>query len=203
MKKLLYLAFLLVLFIVPSKCYAKVNEVNIYFFHDNDCSICEQERIYLQALKNDRYPNMKIYSYEINNPNNNELMARAKKMYNITKTGVPFTVIGDKAFIGFTQAMKGELQHAVYTYSINNYQNQLGKSLGIAYEKIEGTAKEYKEKENYVVEENSGITHKNSADYAKESELERYKMSIILVSAGVLLLILYIILKIKERRRYR
>ena len=203
MKKLLYLVLLLVLFIVPINCFAQVNEVNVYFFHDSDCSICEQERVYLQALKNDRYPNMKIYSYEINDSKNNELMATAKKMYNITKTGVPFTIIGDKAYIGFTQAMKGELQHAVYTYSINNYQDKLGKQLGITYSKIEGTAKEYKEKENYVVEENSGITHKNSADYAKESELERYKVSIILVSAGILLLVLYIILKVKERRRYR
>lgn len=203
MKKIFYLSFLLLLLMIPSNCFA-LNEVNIYFFHDNDCSICEQERVYLQALKTDRYPNMRIYSYEVNDSSNKQLMEQAKKMYGITKTGVPFTVIGDKAFIGFSQGMKGEFQHAVYTYSTQGYENKLGKQLNIGYSKeLEGTVKEYKEKDNYVVEETSGIEHKTTEDYNKESEFEKYKTSIILVVAGVVLLVLYIVLKIRERRRYR
>ena len=203
MKKLFYLTFLLLILFIPINCFA-LNEVNIYFFHDDSCSICEQERIYLQALQKDRYPNMRIYSYEINKDTNKELMEQAKKMYNISKTGVPFTIIGDQAFIGFTQGMKGNMQQAVYTYSINSYQNKFGKSQGLTYSnKLEGTVKEYKEKDNYVVEETSGIEHKTTEDYNKEDELKKYQTSIILVSAGVLLLVVYIILKIKERRRYR
>ncbi len=204
MKKYLYLVFLLALFIIPGNCYATINEVNIYFFHDTDCSICEQERVYLQALQRDRYPNMRIYSYEINSNNNKELMEKAKKMYGITKTGVPFTVIGDKAILGFTQGMKGEFQNAVYTYSKTAYQNKLGKELNIGYNnKLEGTVQEYKQKDNYVVEETSGNPHKTSEDYNKEDELKKYQTSIILISAGVILLIIYIVLKVKERRRYR
>lgn len=204
MKKILYLSFLLLLILIPANCYATINEVNVYFFHDDECSICEQEKIYLQALQRDRYPNMRIYSYEVSNDNSKELMEKAKKMYGITKTGVPFTVIGDKAIIGFTQGMKGEFQQAVYTYSTQSYQNKLGKELGITYNnKLEGTVKEYKEKENYVVEETSGIEHKTSADYAKEDELKKYTTSIILISVGVILLVVYIVLKVKERRRYR
>ena len=187
--------------LIPNECYA-MNEVNIYFFHDSGCSICEQERVYLQALQKDRYPNMRIYTYEI--PESNDLMKTAKEMYGITKTGVPFTVIGDKAFIGFSQVMKGEMQHAVYTYSNNKYENKLGKKLNITYsDKLEGKAVEYKNKDNYVVEETSGIEHKTSEDYSKESKFEKYEMSIILVSAGVLLSVFYIVLKVKERRRYR
>ena len=203
MKKTFFMSMLFLLILIPSNCYATINEVNIYFFYDNDCSICEQERIYLQALQKDRYPNMRIYSYEINSDNNKELMAKAKKMYGITKSGVPFTIIGDKAIIGFTQGMKGEFQNAVYTYSKTAYENKLGKDLGIPYNnKLEGTVKEYKQKDNYVVEETSGKEHKTSEDYNKEDELKKYRTSIILISSGVVLLIIYIILKIKERRRY-
>ena len=203
MKKIFYLLFIFVMLLVPSNVFA-LNEVNVYFFHDSSCSICEQERIYLQALQKDRYPNMRIYSYEINTSTNKELMEKAKKMYGITKTGVPFTVVGDKAFIGFSQAMKGDIQHTVYSYSNTSYLNKLGKEIGISYSnKLEGSVKEYKDKDNYVVEETSGNTLKTSEDYSKESEQEKYKMSIILVTAGVLLLVLYIILKVKERRRYR
>ena len=204
MKKIFYILILFLLILIPGNCYATINEVNVYFFHDTDCSICEQERVYLQALQKDRYPNMRIYSYEINSNNNKELMEKAKKMFGITKTGVPFTVVGDKALIGFTQGMKGEFQHAVYTYSKTAYTNKLGKELGITYNnKLEGTVKEYKEKDNYVVEETSGKPHKTSADYNKEEEFKKYQTSIILISVGVLLLVIYIVLKIRERRRYR
>lgn len=204
MKKVFYLLILFLLILIPGNCYATINEVNVYFFHDNDCSICEQEKIYLQALQRDRYPNMRIYSYEINSDNNKELMEKAKKMFGITRTGVPFTVIGDKAIMGFSQGMKGEFQQTVYTYSKTAYNNNLGKELGISYNnKLEGTVQEYKEKENYVVEETSGKPHKTSEDYNKEDEIKKYTTSIILISVGIILLVVYIVLKIKERRRYR
>ena len=202
MKKIFYLIILAFLLILPKNVFA-LNEVNVYFFHDKDCSICEQERIYLQALKQDRYPNMRIYAYEINTDNNRELYNKAKKLFNETRNGVPFTVVGDKVFYGFSQGKKGEFQQAVYTYSTNKYENKLGKELGITYRTdLQGTVKQYKENTDYVIEEKSGKTPTPTTPPAKVREQSKYTNSIILITAGIILLIIYIILKIKERREY-
>ena len=113
MKKFLFYSFLFVLFLIPSKAFA-LNEVNVYFFHSDTCNICEQERIYLQALKQDRYPNMRIHYYETSDPDNFKLMEEAKQLYGITQNGVPFTVIADTPYTGFSQGIKGEFQRTVY-----------------------------------------------------------------------------------------
>ena len=74
MKKILMFCFLSLLLLIPNSVFA-INEVNVYFFHSNDCDICVQEKVYLEALQK-RYPNMRIYSYEISENNNNALMFR-------------------------------------------------------------------------------------------------------------------------------
>ena len=201
MKKLLFLSILLLMVLIPTNCFA-LNEVNVYFFHDDDCSICEQERVYLQALQKDRYPNMRIYSYEIGTETNHNLMLQAKKLYNESRTGVPFTIVGDKVFYGFSQGVKGEFQQAVYTYSNNKYENKLGQQIGISYKTdLEGTVQEYKENSNYTVEETSG--KETTPTKKKNPDISKYTNSIILVSAGIILFVIYIVLKIRERRWYR
>ena len=203
MKKIFFISMLLLIMVIPSSCFA-MNEVNVYFFHSKDCNICEQERVYLQALKKDRYPNMRIYAYEIGTQTNYDLMERAKKLYNESRTGVPFTIVGDKVFYGFSQGSKSQIQQAVYNYSINSYQNKLGNELGISYSKdLQGEVKQYNEKADYVVEETSGIERKPSEPANKKFEFNKYRNSIILISAGLILFIIYLILKIRERRRYR
>lgn len=202
MKKLFYLSLLLVLFLIPSKAFA-VNEVNIYFFHRSTCNICEQERIYLEALK-ERYPNIRVYSYEVTDNDNYNLMQEAKKLFNEERSGVPFTVIGDKPHFGFNQSMKGLMQKEVYTYSKTSYQNKLGEKLNINYRTdLEGEVVEYKENSDYVIEETSGKPRTTTSTTDTDSELKKYMGSIILISSGLILFIVYIMLSIVERKRGR
>ena len=201
MKKKLSFILLFILFLIPSKALA-LNEVNIYFFHSDTCNICEQEKVFLQALKQDRYSNIRVYDYEISDASNYNLMEEAKKMYNITQTGVPFTVIGDKAYAGFNQGAKGIFQKNIYQASINKYENKLGQKLGITYRTdLEGEAKEYKENSSYTVEETSGISHATKKE--DTSAFKKYKSSIVLIAVGVLLLVVFIIISVVDFRRDR
>ena len=93
MKKRLLFLLLLIIVLVPGNVYA-LNEVNIYLFHSTTCNYCSQEKAYLEALK-ERYPNIRVYLYDISDSSNNDLMIAAKKMYGIKEAGVPFTVNGD------------------------------------------------------------------------------------------------------------
>lgn len=197
MKKLKFILLVILLLIIPNSVLA-LNEVNIYFFHSDTCDICRQEKIYLDALKQ-RYPNMRIYSYEISSSTNRELMANAKQMYNQTSNGVPFTVIGDTAYLGFSQSKKALFQKSVYEYSNKKYQNKLGNSLGISYRTdLEGKVEEYKDNADYQIEESSG----NPRVPVKEKKgYDKYKVTLYLVGAGAGLALLAGIIYIVERKK--
>ena len=198
MKKYWVVFSLLLFMIIPIQAKA-LNEVNIYFFYSNSCDFCKQEEVYLEALKQ-RYPNMRIYSYEISDSSKNDLMITAKNMYQVTQTGVPFTVIGDTAYSGFSQSKKALFQKAVYEYSTKSYQNRLGNQLGISYRNdLEGTVEEYKNNDSYQIEESSGIERQKTP--IKESNYDKYKVSFYLVIAGFLLSCIALVLFILERRR--
>ncbi len=201
MKKVLYLLILTVLLVIPNSVYA-LNEVNVYFFHKTTCDICQQEKVYLDALKL-RYPNMRIYEYDISEDVNYKLMKQAREVFDDTRLGVPYTVIADTPFHGFSQGIKGKMQKAVYEASNKAYENKLGKAFNITYStELEGTVEEYKEKENYTIEEQGQEgTHPNYTETS--TTFKKYQASIILIGAGLVLLIIYLILKISERRRYR
>lgn len=195
-KKLKLLLFVFLLLVIPNNVFA-INEVNIYFFHSDNCDICKQEKVYLDALKK-RYPNIRVYSYETSDPNNFELMQKAKKLYNQNASGVPFTVIGDKAYLGFSQTNKALFQKYVYQYSINSYQNKLGIELGINYRNdLEGKVEEYKDNSDYIIEETSGRVPSVTKT---ETNYEKYKVSVYLITAGFILAIIGGIIHLLEKR---
>lgn len=197
MKKVSFICLLFLMLLIPNEVLA-INEVNVYFFHSNECDVCSQEKAYLDALKQ-RYPNMRIYSYEINDSNNNSLMLKAKSIYNETRTGVPYTVIGDSAYLGFSQTSKALFQKKVYEYSKNSYRNKLGQELGISYRNdLEGEVEEYKNNDQYQIEESSGNVR--TPTKIETTGYDKYKVTIILVGVGVILAIIACFIRILEKR---
>ena len=196
MKKLLFCLLVYFVLLIPINAFA-INEVNIYLFHSDSCDFCKQEKVYLEALKQ-RYSNIRVYSYEISDPFNKSMMEEAKAMYGFTEPGVPFTVIGDSAYLGFSQAKKAVFQNKVYEYSKNSYQNKLGQRLGISYRNdLEGEVEEYKDNNEYQIEESSGIVREPTKS---TSNYDKYKSSIYLVSIGLILIFMYFIIRYLERK---
>lgn len=201
MKKFIF-GFLFLLLLLPVKTFA-LNEVNIYFFHSTGCNYCNQEKAYLEALK-ERYFNIRIYYYEISSDINNNLMKQAKELYGITQSGIPFTIIGDSTFLGFSQSKKCEMEKKIYEYSYHSYENKFGKNLGnIGYRTdLTGDVKESYDESNYVVEETGTVT----TTITKEEKPtiwnnSKYRTSIILVGIGLFLALVALILGILERKR--
>ncbi len=199
MKRKLLLFFSFFLLILPMKSYA-MNEVNVYFFYSDDCNICSQEKAYLEALKQ-RYSNMRIYKYEVSSDANLGLMSQAKGLYGVSETGVPFTIIGDTTYLGFSQNKKSQMQRSVYDYSTKIYDNKFGTSiLEIGYRTdLEGEPPEYKDNSDYTIEE-SGPMQTTSPSSEKKPLNTKYRASIILVSVGVITGLTTILITIYERR---
>lgn len=200
MKKVIF-GILFLFLLVPTKTFA-LNEVNIYFFYGNGCNYCSQEKAYLEALK-DRYFNIRIYSYDISSDTNNDLMRKAKELYSIEQSGIPFTIIGDSTFLGFSQSKKCEMEKQIYKYSYNKYDNKFGSLVNISYRTdLTGDVKEYYDESNYVVEETGEetitVVKTNTTSIWNNN---KYKASIILGGTGLFLIIIMIIMSIFERKR--
>lgn len=196
-KGFLILCFLIL--ILPMWGHA-MNEVNVYFFYSDDCNFCSQEKAYLEALKQ-RYSNMRIYKYEVSSDANLALMNQAKALYEINEGGVPFTIIGDKTYLGFSQAKKSQMQQSVYDYSLKSYDNKFGTTiLEIGYRTdLEGEPPEYKDNNDYTIEE-TGPMKTSSPKNEKKPLDSKYRASMILVSIGVMIGITTLLITIYERR---
>ncbi len=132
--KLLIIAFFL-LIIFPIKTYAisskykdvvkdvvdveqQDDKVNIYFFYGSGCAHCAKEEKFLKALK-DRYGDrINVYKYETwYNDDNLELMKKAKiVMKDDVNIAVPYTIIGDNSFNGYSDNVGRRVETKVKEY---------------------------------------------------------------------------------------
>lgn len=113
--KLKYLIFLFIVLLFPIS--AKANDVNIYLFHSQDCSHCKAEIKWLEEIR-ENYDNVTVQEYEVTrNSDNASLESKVKKQFNTTTPIVPFTVIGEKYFIGFSDDTKSGITKMIDKYS--------------------------------------------------------------------------------------
>ena len=104
--------------------------VNIYLFHSNTCPHCKEEIKVLDELQKE-YSNIKIYKYEISDRNNLNLLDEIADIYDINVNGVPFTIIGDKYYIGFSHDNgKSTFIATIEYYSDNGYTDRVGEHIG-------------------------------------------------------------------------
>lgn len=110
MKKLVFILSVALLLFIP--LHAKAEEVvDIYFFHGDGCPHCSEEMKFLEEIKT-KY-NVNIHMYEVwYNTENNRKMEIVKEHFN-SKGGVPFTVVGDQAFLGFSTSIQEDIEAAI------------------------------------------------------------------------------------------
>ncbi|MBQ2640255.1 MAG: hypothetical protein IJF92_05820 [Bacilli bacterium] len=131
MKKKLLLVLSLLLLLIPinslalSKDYKDVvssitneniekDKVNIYLFRGEGCPHCKEEEIWLSKIKNIYKDKINIYDYEVwHNKDNALLMKEVGKKFNYNVKGVPFTIIGDKYYVGFSETIKSDIKSRI------------------------------------------------------------------------------------------
>ena len=99
--KILFILIIGLLFIPRVFASIDKNLVNIYLFYSDTCPHCAEEKKLLSEL-DDKYDNIEIYKYEISDKDNYNMLNDVAEILDTTVTGVPFTVIGEKVYKGFS-----------------------------------------------------------------------------------------------------
>ena len=90
---------------------AEKDPINFYIFYGKTCGYCQKLHDYTATLEKDKTINSKfrIVDYEVwYDENNSELMTKVGNYFNFDVDGVPFYVIGDQYFTGFSEETSPE-----------------------------------------------------------------------------------------------
>ena len=124
-RKISLLLVALCLFLFPLFVSAKDNKVTLYLFHGNGCPHCAAEIEYLDTIEKE-YKDLEIVKYEVwYNDENANLLQDVYKAFDITRNGVPTTVIGNTVIQGFGDGTGSKIERAIKFYTKNNYIDQV------------------------------------------------------------------------------
>ena len=94
------------------------NKVNLYVFYVDECPHCEHEREWLKDIKKEYKDCLNIYEFEVwHNDDNAKIMNELKDQFKIGKSGVPFTVIGEKTYVGFSEVTQSKIENTIRSYA--------------------------------------------------------------------------------------
>ena len=126
---------LLILLIVPFNVFAyssdykdvvapitgtKVDDkkINLYMFKGDGCPHCAQEEKWLKEIKTKYKDYLNIYEFEVwyNKENSNYLNEVRTALGDTKSNGVPYTVIGDSYFVGYSEAIGSRIESKIKEY---------------------------------------------------------------------------------------
>lgn len=116
--------------------------VNAYFFYGDGCPHCAEERQYLFRVLKSEHPNLQIYEYEIYNSRDNAiLLQKTAERLGVGVDGVPFLVIGDKHFVGYTNGMSSQMiEQRVNECSIERCPDSIASIVGVEVPEVKQPA---------------------------------------------------------------
>jgi len=187
---------------------ADLGQTNLYFFYGNGCPHCEKEKYFLDKLKN-KYSGISISEFEVwESGQNRQLLADVGEKLNVNISGVPFTVIGDKYFIGwYDESITGAaIEEAIKFAQIQGCSDLVGE---IRYPS--GQAEGDNNNCNYE-EKKSPIPQKVSVPIFGEITIKNFSLPLLTIVLGVLdgfnpcamwtlLFLISLLLGMKDRKR--
>ena len=116
MKKFKYLlvllmAILFVPFVVNAEGEeANDNKVNVYLFRGEGCPHCQEAEEWFQSIQEEYGSKFTVVDYETwYDDDNNELMKKVADARGEEANGVPYIIIGNKSWNGFTESYESEM----------------------------------------------------------------------------------------------
>jgi glutaredoxin len=104
-------------------------EVNIYFFWGDGCPHCEDEKEFLAGLVN-RELNINVVDYEVwYDKDNQKVLMEFGQALSFEPVAVPVTVIGERYWIGFTEALGQEMEAAAKALLEDPNHTDIGKQI--------------------------------------------------------------------------
>ena len=136
MKKIFTFLFLS-LFFFPLSVFADEKNVTLYFFHGDGCPHCAEEELFLDAI-NSKYPDLSIVRYEVwYDEENSALLSEVQQAFDLSRLGVPTTVIGDTVITGYGPSTGSKIERAIQYYYENDYVDQIENIKNGTFEKKE------------------------------------------------------------------
>lgn len=103
-------------------------KVNIYFFHRTSCPHCKKENKFLDEMEA-KYKDINIYRYEVSSSSeNSKYLKEVKTLFKEKSNGVPYTVIGDKTFLGYNEYVGDKIEKTVQDYLVISKKTEKEKS---------------------------------------------------------------------------
>lgn len=118
MKKILSLIVALIL-LVPFAVKAD-DKIKVYIFHGDGCPHCEEAFEFFEELEKDEPGLFELIKFEVwNNEDNHNLMQKVAEKFNEEASGVPYIIIGEKTFHGYTEAIGEDIANTINEYHDN------------------------------------------------------------------------------------
>lgn len=127
MKKIAKLIFIIISIIfISTNVHAKeTDNLTLYVFKGDGCPHCKAEMDYLDTIK-DKYTNLEIKEYEVwYDDDNASLLTKVESYFNIKRSGVPTTIIGNTVIQGYqNESSTGKkIERAINFYEENDYKD--------------------------------------------------------------------------------
>ena len=167
MKKILYTVFITLLFL-PIFVFAEGKDINIYWFHGEECPHCKEEKVFLDKYL-EKNTNVHLYDYEVwHNNDNLAKLNEVKKMLGDNSLGVPYLVIGNNVVVGYIEGYTDDIiTNTVNYYVANNYIDGVGIYLGV----VEGNLDDWNKDIKYVEKKEELVVPKQLEHIVKDSSL--------------------------------
>lgn len=89
-------------------------KVNIYFFWGDGCPHCESEFAFFDSIESEYGDYYNLYTFETwKNEKNAELLKTFSDAMEVESRGVPYTIIGEEVFTGFSESMESDFINAI------------------------------------------------------------------------------------------
>ncbi|MBQ9024565.1 MAG: hypothetical protein IJ105_05010 [Bacilli bacterium] len=90
------------------------DQITIYMFRGKGCGYCKKFLTFMNSIVDDYGKYFKVETYEVwNDADNAELMQNVASFMNEKAEGVPFVIIGDKVFNGYTESYDEDIKASI------------------------------------------------------------------------------------------
>ncbi len=92
-------------------------KINLYLFRGEGCPHCRDEEKWLKQIKEKYKEYLNIYDFEVwYSKENQEKYFEVAERLEINTNSVPFTIIGEKAFVGYSSSISSNIEKAIKYY---------------------------------------------------------------------------------------
>ena len=94
------------------------NRINLYLFKGDGCPHCAEEEKWLEHIKEEYNDYINIYKFEVwHNDDNAKMLDEVKKKFDSHSTSIPFTIVGEYYYTGFSEVISSEIENRIKEYA--------------------------------------------------------------------------------------